>query len=79
MAVCNEAAAETKGVSPIQKRNIYQNQSQEIVNLFGSSPKELIQIKDSRIPGFQDSSAMLKYYEELNVWQKVVYTLFAYL
>jgi transposase len=42
MAVCNEAAAETKGVSPMKKRNIYQNQSQEIVNLFeaaGSNEK----------------------------------------
>jgi len=32
---------------------------------FGSSPKELIQIKDSRIQGFQDSSDMLKNYKEL--------------
>ena len=38
---------------------------------FGSSPKELIQIKDSRIPGVQDSSVMLKNYEELKVWKIV--------
>jgi len=37
-------------------------------SLFGSSQKELIQIKDSRIPEFQDSSDMLKNYKELNVW-----------
>jgi len=29
------------------------------VKIIGSSPKELIQRKDSRIPGFQDSSDML--------------------
>ena len=42
LAVCNEAAAETKGVSPMKKRNIYQNQSQELLRLFeeaGSSEK----------------------------------------
>jgi hypothetical protein len=33
-AVCNEAAAETKGASPMKKRNIYQNQSQELLSLF---------------------------------------------
>ena len=41
-AVCNEAASETKGVSPMKKRNIYQNQSQELLRLFeeaGSSEK----------------------------------------
>ena len=41
-AVCNEAAAETKGASPMKKRNIYQNQSQELLSLFeaaGNSAK----------------------------------------
>jgi len=33
-AVCNEAAAETKGASPMKKRNIYQNRSQELLSLF---------------------------------------------
>jgi len=36
----------------------------------GSSPKELIQIKDSRIRGVEDSSAMLKNSKELNVCGK---------
>ena len=31
---------------------------EELSNFFGSSPKELIQIKDSRIPGVQGSSEM---------------------
>ena len=42
----------------------------QTVLILGSSSKELIQIKDSRIPGVQDSSVMLKNYKELNVWQK---------
>ena len=29
----------------------------------------MIQIKDSRIPGVQDSSVMLRNYKELNVFQ----------
>ena len=40
------------------------------VKVFGSSPKELIQMKGSRDPGFRGSSEMLKNYKELNVWQK---------
>jgi len=39
-------------------------------NTIGSSPKELIQVKDSRIPGVQDSSVMLRNYKGLNVWKK---------
>ena len=36
----------------------------------GSSPKELVDEKDSRGQGFKDSSEMLKNYKELKVWQK---------
>ena len=36
----------------------------------GSSPKELVDEKDSRGQGFKDSSEMLKTYKELKVWQK---------
>jgi transposase len=41
-AVCNEATAGTKGASPMKKRTIYQNQSQELLHLFeeaGNSAK----------------------------------------
>jgi len=48
-----------------------QSEFKGIAIFFGSSPKELIQIKDSRIPGVQDSSVMLKNYEELKVWKIV--------
>jgi hypothetical protein len=41
------------------------------VKNYGSSPKELIQIKDSRGRGFEDSSAMLNNYKALYVFQKV--------
>jgi hypothetical protein len=36
---------------------------------YGSSPKELILKEDSRIPGGQDSSDMLRNYKELNPWK----------
>ena len=35
-----------------------------------SSPKELVDDKDSRVLGFEDSSQMPKNYKELKVWQK---------
>ncbi len=40
------------------------------ISLFGSSPKELVDEKDSRGQGVKDSSEMLKDYKELKVWQK---------
>ena len=77
--ISNVQMTKTVIVFQCQKTCLDHSNLDDNVIKYGSSPKELIQIKDSRIPGFQDSSAMLKYYEELNVRQKVVYTLFAYL
>jgi hypothetical protein len=38
--------------------------------ILGLSPNELIDDKDSRGPGFKDSSERLKNYKELKAWQK---------
>jgi hypothetical protein len=39
-------------------------------NIYGSTPKELQYLKDSRDQGIEDSSEMLKNYKESKVWQK---------